>query len=155
MRAWLAGPGFLGSNAPALSDVTLILILITAALFTLGRSLARRDRIQAHRWVQTTSALLNATVVLLVMVRAYLVHILPGIPASLGQGDYAVTTAHALVGATGLTFGLYVVLSANKVLPKSLRFHTYKPFMRAAYKLYMLATLLGVAVYALVYVFSI
>ena len=117
--------------------------------------MARRKHFEAHRWVQTSSACLNTVVVLVVMIRSFVVHILPGIPGKLLQGDYAVTTVHALVGATGLLLGIFVVLRANGLVPKALRFKKYKPFMRTAYAFYMTATLLGVLVYTFTYILGI
>jgi uncharacterized membrane protein YozB (DUF420 family) len=155
MKNLLAGTGFLGTHAPLISDITLVLILLTAILFTIGWQLARHKRFEVHRWIQTTSACLNAIVVLSVMVNIFVVHILPGIPSKLLTGDYAVTTIHAFVGMCGLLLGIFVVLRANKLLPKSLRFKNYKRFMRTSYALYMLATLFGVIVYLEVYVFRI
>jgi uncharacterized membrane protein YozB (DUF420 family) len=152
---FLNQPGFLRTHAPLLSDLTLILILFTAVLFTIGWQLARHKHYGAHRWVQTTSATINAIVVLSIMVRSYVVHILPGIPSKLLTGDYAVTTVHAIIGLISLLLGIFVVLRGNKLVPKSLRFKNYKLFMRTAYVLYMLATLLGVFVYLEVYVFRI
>ncbi|MGA2504127.1 MAG: DUF420 domain-containing protein [Anaerolineales bacterium] len=147
MINFLNGPGFLGTHATSLSDLTLILILLTAVLITIGWQLARHNHFEAHRWVQTSAASLNAIVVLVVMIRSFVLHILPGIPGKLLQGDYAVTTVHAIVGAIGLLFGIFVVLRGNELVPRALRFKKYKPFMRAAYALYMAATLLGVIVY--------
>jgi uncharacterized membrane protein YozB (DUF420 family) len=89
------------------------------------------------------------------MIRSFAIHILPGIPGKLLQGDYGVTTVHAVVGMIGLLLGLFVVLRGNELVPISLRFKKYKPFMRTAYALYMLATFLGVIVYAEVYIFGI
>jgi uncharacterized membrane protein YozB (DUF420 family) len=152
---FLSQPGFLGTHAPLLSDLTLILILLSAVLFTIGWQLARHKHYEAHRWVQTTAATINAIVVLSFMVRSYIVHILPGIPAKLAQGDYAVTTVHAIIDLISLLLGIFVVLRANKLVPKSLRFKNYKLFMRTAYVLYILATLLGVFVYVEVYVLGI
>jgi uncharacterized membrane protein YozB (DUF420 family) len=155
MINFINGPGFLGTHAPFISDLTLILILITAILFTIGWQLARHKHFEAHRWVQTSSATLNAVVVLVVMIRSFVLHILPGIPAKLLQGDYAVTTIHALVGATGLLLGIFVVLRGNGLVPQALRFKKYKPFMRTAYALYMTATLLGVIVYTEAFIIGI
>jgi uncharacterized membrane protein YozB (DUF420 family) len=148
-------PGFLGTHALFLSDLTLILILLTALLFTIGWQLARHKHYQAHRWVQTVTAILNAIVVLAVMIRSFIVHILPGIPGKLLQGDYGVTTVHAIVGMVGLLLGIFVVLRGNELVPKSLRFKKYKLFMRTAYILYMLATLIGVIVYTEAFIIGI
>jgi uncharacterized membrane protein YozB (DUF420 family) len=155
MITFLNRPGFLGTHAPFISDLTLILILLTAILFTIGWQLARRKHFVAHRWIQTVTACLNALVVIGVMIRSFVVHILPGLPAKLQQGDYAVTTVHAFIGMIGLLLGIFVVLRANKLVPKPLRFKNYKAFMRTSYALYLLATLLGVLVYLEVYVFGI
>jgi uncharacterized membrane protein YozB (DUF420 family) len=155
MNALLNSPGFFGTAANFRSDATLALILVTAVMFTVGLILALRHRYEAHRWVQTSAVILNTFVVLFTMVGSFLKHILPGIPAKLNQGDYAVTTVHALVGLTGMVLGVFIVLRANKLVPKALQFKNYKLFMRTSYALYMLATLLGVIVYFLVYVYGI
>jgi len=155
MKDVLKPSGFLGTRAPFIADLTLILILLTAILFTIGWRLARHKKFDAHRWVQTSSASLNAIVVLSVMINSFVLYILPGIPGKLLMGDYAVTTIHAFVGMCGLLLGIFVVLRANKLVPKRLRFKNYKRFMRTSYGLYMGATLLGVLVYLEVYVLGI
>ena len=155
MKDFLNGPGFLGTNAPFISDLSLTLILLTAVMFTIGWQLARRKRYEAHRWVQTVTAIINAIVVLSIMINSYVTHILPGIPSKLLEGDFAVTTIHAIIGTMGLLFGIFVVLRGNNLVPKALRFKSYKPFMRTAYALYMLSTLLGVVVYVLTFVLGI
>jgi uncharacterized membrane protein YozB (DUF420 family) len=155
MNGLLNGPGFLGTNAPFRIDLTLILILISAVLFTTGWILAIRKRYEAHRWVQTSAVILNTLVVLFTMISSFLIHILPGIPGKLNQGDYALTTVHALVGTVGMLLGVFIVLRGNKLVPKALRFRNYKLFMRTSYALYMLATFLGVIVYITVYVYGI
>jgi uncharacterized membrane protein YozB (DUF420 family) len=152
MNDLLNGPGFLGTNANFRSDATLILVLVTAVLFTIGWRLAVQKRYQAHRWVQTIIASLNAIVVLSTMISSFMINILPGIPGKLNQGSYAVTTMHGLAGLIGLALGVFVVLRGNKLLPKGLRFTNYKLFMRTSYALYSLVTLLGVVVYAVVFV---
>src|SRR5512143_892436 len=110
MKDFLSGPGFLGTHAPFLSDLSLVLVSLTAILFTIGWQLARRRHYEAHRWVQTVAAVINAIVVLGVMVNSYVTHILPGIPSKLLEGDYGVTTIHAIVGTIGLLLGIFVVL---------------------------------------------
>ena len=65
---------------------------------------------------------------------------------------YAVNTAHAVVGAVALVFGVFVALRGNELVPHALKFRNYKPFMRGAYALYMLGTLTGVITYVVLYV---
>jgi len=155
MENLLNGPGFLGTNATFRPDLTLVLILVTAMLFTIGWQLAVRKRYTAHRWVQTLAASLNAIVVLSTMISSFLIFILPGIPGKLLEGSYGVTTVHALVGMVGLVLGVFVVLRGNELVPQSLRFTNYKLYMRIAYALYMVSTLIGAVVYVVVYVFGI
>ena len=155
MSDFLTSPGFLGTKATLRSDLTLVLILVTAILFNIGFILARKKHFTAHRWVQTSSVILNTLVVVISMVTSYIIHILPGIPGKLAQGDYAVTTMHGIIGAFALLLGVFVMLRGNELVPAGLRFTNYKLFMRWAYALYMLATLGGISVYIIVFVFGI
>jgi uncharacterized membrane protein YozB (DUF420 family) len=147
MIDFLNHTGFLRTHATNLSDFTLVLTIITAILFTIGWLLVRRKHYEAHRWVQTVAAVINALVVLSVMISSFIIHILPGIPGKLLEGSYGITTVHAFVGTLGLLLGIFVVLRGNGLVPVALRFTNYKLFMRAAYTMYMLATFLGVMVY--------
>lgn len=154
MDEFLHQPGFLGTHANLAADLTLLLILVSSALFTLGVALARQKRYTAHRWVQTSAAVLNAVLVLWMMLLPFRDFVAPGIPAKVGQPFYAISALHGLIGASGLLLGLFVVLRANGLAPKPLRFSNYKLFMRLSYGLYMLATLLGVLVYLTWFVWS-
>lgn len=151
MFDFLQGSGFLGTNGTLGADISLVISLLAAVLFTIGWRLAVGKRYEAHRWVQTAAACLNAVLVVAWMIRSFVVYILPGIPTKFGEGSYAVSTVHAVVGVLGLVLGLFVVLRGNDLVPQSLRFSNYKLFMRWSYVLYMLATLLGVIVYYVVY----
>ncbi len=155
MMAFLTAPGFFGTRATMRSDLTLVLTLLTAVLFTIGWRLAVRKRYEAHRWVQTTAVALNAAIVLISMVTSYVTYILPGIPAKLLEGSYGITTLHALLGAVAVTLGVFITLRANGLVPRRLRFKNYKRWMRTAYALYMLSTLGGVALYVIVFVYGI
>jgi uncharacterized membrane protein YozB (DUF420 family) len=59
---------------------------------------------------------------------------------------------HAIIGTVTFLLGVFVVLRANKLVPQAWRFQNYKLFMRTSYSLYMLTTLIGIAVYLLTYV---
>jgi uncharacterized membrane protein YozB (DUF420 family) len=152
MAQWLTEPGFFGAGAPLYSDLSLLLILLSAGLFTWGWRLAACRRYEPHRWVQTTAVTLNTIVVLSVMIPSFVKNILPGIPSKLLEGSYAVTTVHALVGAIGLILGLFVAIQATRRIPKRLSFKNGKQFMQISYTLYMASTLLGVLVYVAAYV---
>ena len=154
MDEFLHCPGFLGTNANLAADLTLVVILLTAGLFSLGVWLARKKRFGAHRWAQTAAAVLNASLVLWMMLLPFRDFVAPGIPGQVGQPFYAISVLHGLIGASGLLLGMFVALRANGLAPKPLRFSNYRLFMRVSYALYMLATLLGVLVYLTWFVWS-
>jgi putative membrane protein len=148
----LAGPLSATVKAPSGAVLSLVFIVVSAVLLTIGWRLAVQRRFEAHRWVQTAAVCLNSAVVLAWMIRSFVLYVVPAIPHRLGQDSYALTTSHAAVGAVGLVLGVFVVLRGNDLVPAPLRFSNYKAFMRSAYALYMLGTLMGVAVYVAAYV---
>ncbi len=145
-------PGFLGTRATFGPDLTLVLILVSSTLFTIGWQLAVHKYYDIHRWVQTSAAIINASVVLVVMLGSFLGFTLRKIPSQLAEPPIWVTVVHACVGTITFLLGIFVVLRANKLVPQAMRFKNYKLFMRTSYALYMLTTLIGVAVYIVAYV---
>lgn len=147
MNEILHQPGFLGTSANFAADMTLMLGILVGILLTLGVVMAIKQKYQVHRWLQTTAATLNAILVIWLMVLPFRDFVVPGIPQQLNERFYYVTALHGLIGFCALTFGLFVTLRGNGVMIKPLRFNNYKLFMRIAYTLYMLATLIGIWVY--------
>ncbi len=145
-------PGFLGTRATFGPDLALVLILVSSTMFTIGWRLVVHQHYELHRWVQTFAAILNAVAVLAIMVGSFWGFVLPTLPKRLGQPVTSITTFHAIIGTITFLFGIFVVLRGNKLVPQTLRFQNYKPFMRAAYGLYMFTTLVGVIVYLVTYV---
>jgi len=64
----LHAPGFLGTSANFAADATLLIMLTTAALFSIGFYLARKENFQSHKWIQTAGSLINLVMVLWLMV---------------------------------------------------------------------------------------
>jgi uncharacterized membrane protein YozB (DUF420 family) len=112
-----------------------------------GFILARRRKFEAHRWVQTTGATLNAILVLWMMILPFRDFVIRDNGGPRPNIFYTITSLHAAIGAIALIFGVFVTLRGNQLVPKSLRFNNYKLFMRTAYGLYIFATFLGVLVY--------
>ena len=149
MNDLLHQPGFLGTSANWAADMTLVVSIIVALLFTIGALLARRGQYGAHRVVQTTAAIINAVLVLWLMILPFRDFVAPADnPGGLPQTAILVTRIHAAAGASALLFGLFVTLRGNGLVPKFMQFNNYKAFMRVAYALYMLATLIGIFVYS-------
>lgn len=147
MTELLHQPGFLGTSANWAADMTLMVSVLVAIIFTLGAMMAVWRHFTIHRILQTTGVVLNAILVLWMMVLPFRDFIAPGIPDRLNESFYYVTTLHATIGFLALTFGIFVALRGNGLMIKPLRFNNYKLFMRIAYALYMLATLIGIWVY--------
>lgn len=147
MEEILHQPGFLGTSANFAADMTLVLSLVVAGLLTVGFLLARQGSYGAHRVVQTIAVTLNAILVLWMMILPFRDFIAPGLPERLGERFYGVTTLHAALGVSALLFGVFVMLRANGLMPAFLRFKDYRTFMRVAYALYLLATIVGLFVY--------
>ena len=144
-------PGFLGTRATFGPDIALVLILISSLLFTIGWQLAVHKHYDVHRWVQSSAAIINALVVLVVMIGSFWGFFLPEIPRNFVRPSIWVTTVHAVIGTAGFLLGSFVALRANKLVPQRCRFKNYKLFMRTSYVLYMLAAAVGIAVYVVTY----
>ena len=140
-------PGFLGTSANWAADMTLLVMLFIALIFTIGAWMAVRGRYGIHRLLQTTAVILNLILVLWMMVLPYRDFVAPGIPQNLNDRFYSITTFHAILGLAALILGLFITLRANGLMIKPLRFENYKLFMRISYGLYMLTTLAGIWVY--------
>jgi plastocyanin/uncharacterized membrane protein YozB (DUF420 family) len=143
--------GLFGTNAPFTADLSLALSLLVALLLTVGVVLARLRRYEAHRWVQTAAVALNVALVVAVMLGSFARSVPPGLPERVGEPYYLIAIVHGVAGLAAAIFGLFVMLRGHNLVPAPLRFNSYKPFMRAAYGLYLLATALGGGLYAIWY----
>lgn len=147
MTDLLHKPGFLGTAANWAADMTLLLMVLTALGLTVGVVMARRQKYEAHRWIQTTAVALNVVLVIWLMILPYRDFVAPGIPQALGQPFYLVTTLHAIVGFFAFVLGTFIVLRANGLMIARLKFRNYKLFMRTSYILYLITIFLGLLVY--------
>ncbi len=147
MTELLHSPGFLGTNANFAADMTLVLSILVALIFSVGFYLARKGKYDIHKWVQTSGAVLNIILVLWLMLLPYRDLIVRDTQGPKESIFYYATTIHATVGFFAFFFGNFVVLRGHKLVPQFLRFNDYKLFMRTAYGLYMVTTVLGVWTY--------
>ncbi len=151
MINFLNQPGILGTHASLRSDLSLILIILTAALFTIGWRLAVHKNISTHQKVQNLAVVLNTLVVLLAMVGIFVQQYLPVIPENLDNWVIALTAVHGAAGTLGLFYGIYVAMVGNGFLLKYLRFKNLKAFMRISYGIYLLLTVSGIILYRTLY----
>jgi uncharacterized membrane protein YozB (DUF420 family) len=145
--------GFLGTAAPRVADLILLLEIAMGVGLLTGAWLARVRRFRQHAWCQSVIVLLNLAVIGLMMIPSFRVHVFPRIPGRLGKAYYALATTHAGLGTFTELAALYILLSAGtQVLPGKLRITKYKPWMRSVLVLWWGVLFLGIATYTRWYV---
>jgi len=145
--------GFLGTAAPRVADLMLLLEIAMGVGLLTGAWLARARRFRQHAWCQSVIVLLNLAVIGLMMIPSFRVHVFPRIPGRLGKAYYALATTHAGLGTFTELAALYILLSAGtQVLPGKLRITKYKPWMRRVLLLWWGVLFLGIATYTRWYV---
>jgi uncharacterized membrane protein YbjE (DUF340 family) len=125
MANFLNAQGFLGTHATFRSDASLVLILLSMMLFTVGWQLRVHKHKRLHCLIQPAAVILNAAVVAVVMIGTFVANILPGIPAKLFMGSYGITAVHGLIGVISVVFGIFVVLRSNQLVPQALRWRDF------------------------------
>jgi hypothetical protein len=145
--------GFLGTSAPRVADVVLLLEIGMGVGLLIGAWLASAGRFRQHALCQSVIVLLNLAVIALTMIPSFRVHVFPRIPAKLGKAYYALATMHGALGSVTEIAGLYILLAAGtRVLPKRLQITKYKLWMRSVLVLWWLVLLLGFVTYTRWYV---
>jgi len=141
--------GFLGTAAPFIADLILLLEIAMGVGLLAGAWLARKKRFRQHAWCQSAVVLLNLAVVALVMMPSFHARVLPKIPARLGKAYYALATAHGILGIVAEIAAVYILLSAaTQLLPERVRITRYKSWMRGTLALWWVALILGITTYA-------
>lgn len=126
----------------------LIIELLMGATLLAGMLLARAKCFRAHGICQTFVIMLNLAPILSFMVPEFRNAVAPGLPSHLNDRFYAITTAHAVLGGTAELLGLYIVLVAGtNLLPRAIRFTSYKRWMRSELVLWWLVIAFGIGTY--------
>jgi uncharacterized membrane protein YozB (DUF420 family) len=145
--------GFLGTGAPFEADLNLIVQVIMAVALVAGSLLGKRKCYKAHGICQTTVLLVNLVMIGLIMWPKFEQQIEPRFPRVFHKRYYAITTIHALLGATAELFGIYIVMVAGtRILPERLQFKNWKRWMRAELMLWSAVLVTGVGTYYLWYI---
>ena len=74
MDSLMNSPGFFGNHAPLGSDLSLLVTIVSAVVFTAGWRLAVRERFEAHRWVMSAAVALNPIPVAIWMIRYFVLY---------------------------------------------------------------------------------
>ncbi len=149
-------PGFLGTGATLLADLTLLAyILLLVPLMLVGFIFARRKKFEPyHKYVMTSIMLLNWVLIAFVMMVSFRAGVAPNIPQGLPQPVFLLPLLHLISGALAQLLATYLVLRMwfEDVLPGFLKVKRIKRYMRFTLFLWVLTALLGVSIYLVWYV---
>lgn len=145
--------GFLGTWASFGADVNLLIQFAMGIALLAGAFLARAKRYAAHGICQALVLLLNLPMIALVMWPSFHARVLPRLSTHLAKRNYAIATAHGVLGAVAEILGLYILLVAGtNILPAAWRFQRWKLWMRTELVLWWIVLLTGFGTYYLWYV---
>ena len=145
--------GFLGTSATFGADLNLVVQFIMGAALVAGAALAKKRRYTAHGICQTTVLLLNLIMISLVMLPSFRLQVVPAIPRVFRKRYYTVAAIHGLLGMAAELLGLYIILVAGtNIVPQSLRFTRWKPWMRTELMLWSGVLLSGLWTYYVWYI---
>lgn len=145
--------GFLGTWASFGADVNLLIQIAMGIALLAGAFLARARRYTAHGICQALVVVLNLPMIALVMWPSFHARVLPRLSTHLGKRNYAIATAHGVLGAMAEIFGLYILLVAGtNILPAAWRIQRWKLWMRVELVLWWIVLLTGFGTYYFWYV---
>lgn len=112
MNLFLEPPGFLGTGASLLADLTLLLyILLLVPGMLAGWWFARRNQHRPqHRNVMIGITLVNWVLIVTLMIVAYRFDVAPNFPEQPGAPRYLLPVLHAVLGVPAQLLATYVVI---------------------------------------------
>jgi uncharacterized membrane protein YozB (DUF420 family) len=148
----ISGEGFLGTGAPLVADLNLLVQVLMGVALLIGTFLARRKHYRAHAVTQTTVLLLNLAMIATVMWPSTEQQVMPAFPGVFDRWYFATPSIHAVLGITAESLGIFIAMVAGtKLVPEKLRFGNWKRWMRAELLLWWITLLSGVATYCVWY----
>jgi uncharacterized membrane protein YozB (DUF420 family) len=166
MNLSLETPGFLGTGATLLADITLVayVFLILPAMiggYITARSGHHRPQ---HKWLMIGVTLANWLLIIFLMWASLVGDVLPNLPANAAQPRYFLPGIHALLGAPAqllATFIVFQMLREDTQVARARRrgetdlqkywFKNAKWIMRLTLFLWTLTALLGIVSYLIRY----
>jgi len=144
-----SAPGFLGSNASLLADITLVVFILLVILMLIGFNFARRKMfVPYHKFTMTTIVIIIWIFIAFNMWVTYS-SFAADVPAHLGELPFLLPTIHLIVGGIAqiLATILLIRMWFEKQLPKALRFEPIKRYMRLTLALLLIKVVLGIGSY--------
>ena len=162
MDAYLEPPGFLGTGASLLADLTLLayLLLIIPAML-LGFVFARRNLHRPHhKWLMILVTVVNWVLIIFLMFAAYRFDVAPNIADQPGNSRYLLPVIHGLLGIPAQLLATFIIvrmLVEDTQVGRAKRrgekdtsrywYRSAKPAMRLTLVLWLVTAVLGVVTY--------
>ena len=146
----MSQPGFLGTDASLITDLTLIAEIIFFIAICAGVVAQRRGRYKLHDWIQTPVVVLNLFLIIFVMVSSFLgQRVISTLPQRPGDGYYLVVAIHAALGLIAEILAIYALLAGHNILPRKIGRLRY--WMWATFAFWTAALIAGIATYTVWY----
>ncbi len=140
------GKGIFGTRASFVADMNLILQVVILGMLSWGVFQAKRRKFQAHHTLMTVAVIANAALIVAVMNPSFF-RILPLALRNPGADQSTVLWPHMVLGAVAEMLGIYIVLATNSGALESSRRRTLTWLMRITFLLWVLALVVGIALY--------
>lgn len=162
MNPYLEPPGFLGTRASLLADITLVAyLLLIIPLMIVGFVFARRGQHRPHhKWAMTLVTLINWVLIIFLMFAAYRFDVAPNFPQQPDNTRYLLPVVHGFLGIPAQLLATFIVirmfLEDRNVARAKVRgetdtsrywFRSAKPVMRLTLILWLATATLGVLSY--------
>lgn len=166
MNQYLTPPGFLGTGASLLADLTLVAyVLLIMPGMILGYVFARRGKHRPHhKYLMITITVVNWLLIIFLMLAALTFDVLSNLPSQPANTRYLFPAVHGLLGLTAQGLATYVVYRmikedvqvarAKKRGEKHLSkywFKSAKPVMRLTLALWLITATIGIVTYLVRY----
>jgi uncharacterized membrane protein YozB (DUF420 family) len=149
-------PGFLGTGASLLADLTLLAyILFIVPAMLVGFYFARRKWFDTHhKPTMTTITIVNWLLIGWLMIASYAQGVLPTLGQNLSNPRYILPTLHLVIGGLAQITATYLVIRMwfEKQLPDWFKIENIKRAMRLTLTGWLIAALLGIGIYVTWYV---
>lgn len=141
-------PGFLGTQATMLRDVTLLVEIGFYLVLCAGVAAQLKGQYKWHDWLQTPVVLLNLAFIGLVMLPAFS-GVTGQLPGRLNDVPVMVPVIHGLLGTIAQGLAIYCLLAGLKYLPRKIGILRY--WMWAAFVAWTATVFFGVSTYVIWY----
>lgn len=140
--------GFLGTGAPLLQDINIVVQIVFFIMLCLGIIAQRRGLYKWHDRLQTPAVVLNLLFIGLVMVPSAR-FVVREIPARLSETYYLIPTVHIILGSLSEGLAIYCMLAGFKILPRKIGVLRY--FMWTSFILWTATVIFGIGIYTIWY----